>query len=98
MLELKKLLSEDEAIIRYHLCNECIWRYCIATKGSDDIALALEDTLHRLIDAGLDVYSIMGAYVASNDELKELEEFNEFIYIDLGYILPNLIDLWEELS
>ena len=29
-------------------------------------------------------------------ELKELEEFDEFSWIDLGYVLPGLIDLWEE--
>ena len=29
-------------------------------------------------------------------ELKELEEYDEFIHLDLGYVIPSLIDMWEE--
>lgn len=100
MLELKNLLREDEVIAQYHLHNEYVTRNCIVTKGSTDISGALEDTLHRLVEVGavgIDVYKIMGAYVPSEEELKELEEFNEFIHIDLGYVLPGLIDMWEEI-
>ena len=32
----------------------------------------------------------------TEEELKELEEYNEFSWIDLGYVLPGLIDLWKE--
>ena len=56
-------------------------------------------TLHRILEAGgteNDVKRIMGAEIPTEDELKGLEEFDEFSWIDLGYVLPGLIDLWEE--
>lgn len=99
MINLEDLLEPGEVIVEYHLHNEYVTRNCITTKGNTDISGALEDTLHRLVEAGavgIDVYKIMGAYVPSEEELKELEEFNEFSWIDLGYVLPGLIDMWEE--
>ena len=30
------------------------------------------------------------------DLLEEGEVFDEFVWIDLGYVLPGLIDMWEE--
>ena len=99
MIELKDLLEKDETIVTFHLCNECWSRNAITVKGSDDISGALEMTLHRILEAGGtedDVKRIMGAEIPTEDELKELEEFNEFSWIDLGYVLPGLIDLWEE--
>ena len=56
-------------------------------------------TLHRILEAGGtedDVKIIMGAEIPTENELNELEEFNEFSHIDLGYVLPGMIDLWEE--
>lgn len=99
MIELKDLLEENETIVTFHLCNEYWSRNAITVKGSDDISGALEMTLHRILEAGgteNDVKRIMGAEIPTEDELKELEEFDEFIWIDLGYVLPGLIDLWEE--
>lgn len=99
MIELKDLLEDEEVIVQYHLCNEYWLRNAITVKGSDDISGALEMTLHRILEAGgteNDVKRIMGAKIPTEDELKELEEFDEFSWIDLGYVLPVLIDLWEE--
>lgn len=99
MFELKDLLEDSEVIIKYHLHNEYCSRNCIMEKGSDDITAALENTLHRIIEVGgteEDVYRIMGAKIPTEKELSELEEFNEFIWLDLGYVLPGLIDFWEE--
>lgn len=99
MIELKDLLEENEALVTFHLCNEYWARNAITVKGSDDISGALEMTLHRILEAGgteNDVKRIMGAEIPTEDELKELEEFDEFSWIDLGYVLPGLIDLWEE--
>ena len=99
MIELKDLLEENETIVTFHLCNEYWSRNAITVKRSDDISGALEMTLHRILEAGgteNDVKRIMGAEIPTGDELKELEEFDEFRWIDLGYVLPGLIDLWEE--
>ncbi len=97
MIELKNLLEEDEVIVRYHLHNEYFSRNCITKKGNTDISSALEMTLHRILESGgteEDVYRIMGAKIPTKDELAELEEFDEFIWIDLGYVLPGLIDFF----
>ena len=99
MIELKDLLEENETLVTFHLCNEYWSRNAITVKGNDDISGALEMTLHRILEAGGtedDVKRIMGAEIPTEDELKELEEFDEFSWIDLGYVLPGLIDLWEE--
>ena len=97
-VELKDLLCENEVIVSYHLHNEYIFRHAISEKNSTDMSAALEDTLRRILEAGGsedDVFYIMGAKIPSKEEMKELEEFNEFIWIDLGYVLPGLIDSWE---
>lgn len=97
MLKLKDLLADDEKIVEFYLHNEYRTRNAILRNGSTDISGALEETLHRILDANgteEDVYRIMGAKIPTEDELKELEEFYEFIWIDLGYVLPGLIDLW----
>ena len=99
MIELKDLLEENETIVTFHLCNEYCSRNAITVKGSNDISGALEMTLHRILEAGgteNDVYRIMGAKIPTDEELKDLEEFDEFVWIDLGYVLPGLIDMWEE--
>nr|DAO66686.1 MAG TPA: steroid receptor coactivator [Caudoviricetes sp.] len=98
MLELIDLIENDERIVTYHLMNEYVTRNAIITQGSDDILGALELTLHRLIDNGAtpdDIFRIMGAYVATETELQELMEYDEYIDIDLCYILPSLIDMWK---
>lgn len=97
MIQLEDLLEEDEKIITFHLHNEYFSRNCIARIGSDDVSGALENTLHRILDAGgteEDVCRIMGAKIPTDEELKELEEYDEFSWIDLGYVLPALIDMW----
>ena len=69
---------------------------CIIEEGSDDISGALEDTLHRIIESGNEdnLYSIMGAFIPTEEEMQELEEFDEYISIDLGYVLGGLITVW----
>lgn len=98
MTELENLFLEDgEVIVRYHLHNEYCTRNCIMEKDSDDISGALEMTLHRILEAGgteKDVCRIMGAKIPTDEERAELEEFNEFVDIDLEYVLPGLIDMW----
>ena len=99
MIELKDVLEDGEVIVNYHLHNEYWQRNAITEKGNADISGALEETLHRILEADGtkdDVLRIMGAKIPTEEELKELEEYNEFSWIDLGYVLPGLIDLWEE--
>lgn len=101
MIELKDLLEEDEAIVEFHMCHEYWTRNAITQKGSTDILGALEITLHRILEAGgseNDVQTIMGAKIPIEEERKELEEFDEYIEIDLGYVLPGLIDMWKEVK
>lgn len=99
MIELKKLLKEDESLVEFHLHNEYLSRNAIIEKGSDDISAALEMTLHRILELGgteEDVKQIMGAEIPSEKERNVLDEFEEYIPIDLGYVLPGLIDMWKE--
>ena len=101
MIELKDLLEEDECIVEFHMCHEYWTRNAITKKGSTDILGALEMTLHRILEAGgseNDVQTIMGAKIPIEEERKELEEFDEYIEIDLGYVLPGLIDMWKEVK
>ena len=99
MPDLKDLLQDGEALVKYHLHNEYISRNAITEKGSTDISASLEMTLHRILESGgteNNVYEIMGAKIPTEEEIKELEEFDEYTEIDLGYVLPGLIDMWKE--
>ena len=94
MIELKDLLEEGEVIVEYHLHNEYWSRNCITEKGNTDISGALEETLHRILEAGGtedDVKRIMGAEIPTEDELKELE--------DMGYlpVRENVSEILEHL-
>ena len=51
MIELKDLLEEDEAIVEFHMCHEYWTRNAIIQKGNTDISGALEETLHRILEA-----------------------------------------------
>lgn len=101
MIELKDLMEEDETLVEFHLCNEYCSRNAIIRKGSDDISSALESTLHKILESGgteEDVNRIMGAKIPTQEKLKELEEHDEFVWIDLGYVLPGLIDEWKKVK
>lgn len=101
MIELKDLLQDGEVIAEYHLHNEYVTRNAITEKGNTDIHGALEKTLYRILqNEGTedDVYRIMGAKIPTREERKELEEFDEYTGIDFGYVLPGLIDIWEEVK
>ena len=81
--------------------EEYVTRNAITEKGNADISRALEETLYRILQnegTDDDVYRIMGAKIPTREERKELEEFDEYTGIDLGYVLPGLIDMWEEVK
>lgn len=83
---LGELMTADETIASYVTTdNMYIPYHLIIAKDSDDIAAALEDTLHRLIEAGKEdsIQEIMNAVKAQPEK--------ESISIDLGYIIPGSI-------
>ena len=50
MILLQSLLNEGEVIAEYIVAGSyCVWN-CITTPGNTDIAGALEDTLHRILE------------------------------------------------
>ncbi len=89
--DLRELMAEGETLAKYTVVGVYVARDCIVPdsyEGGDDISACLEDTLHRMIDAGWtddEIYRSTGMY-------KEKEEDEEnTIYIDLGYVLPLLL-------
>lgn len=86
--ELSLLVEDDEEIISYATSHIPFLYYLIREKNSTDIAAALENTLHRILENGGNpdiVRYIMGAYVPTDEEWNDIEEY---IDIDLGYVLP----------
>ena len=60
----------------------------------EDIYKILEYTLHRMVDAGFspeEIRSSSGMFIPTDEHFQELEEFQEYTDIDLGYILGGLI-------
>ena len=51
MLRLEDLLADDEKVVRFHLHNEYFTREAIVREGNTDISGALEETLHRILEA-----------------------------------------------
>lgn len=98
---LKSLLSNGEVIAEYGTTGNYYCTYnCIINKQSDDIFAALEYTLHLLIDSdNIDkIRYIMGAYIPTDNEFKELQEYDEYMNIDLSYILNGLITFFNKLE
>lgn len=93
---LKKLVGEDERIASFGLTSSYCTYHCIIGNHSDDIGSALEDTLHRLIDSGNEasVTQVLGAIVPDEEKMSELEEFQEYSNLDLGYVMPGLISFF----
>ena len=84
---LDDLIGEDETIECYAISSDYYrYNYCIAMEGRDDLGSEIEDTLHRLIDAGADEECIcQWLGLRKHDDLDDKEEF---IDIDLDYVLP----------
>ena len=72
------ILYDDDVIFHYGIDGMHFKTFsCIGTKGKDDVAGFLEETLHRILDAGgsqEDVARIMGLYILNEEERKECEE------------------------
>lgn len=92
-LLLDDILEEKEVIGKYATSVSTEFFQCIMPENSDDLGMALEDTLHRILEIGdeKDVQRILGAYVPDTEEMEELKESGEFVSLDLGYIIPGYI-------
>nr|WP_317428732.1 hypothetical protein [uncultured Blautia sp.] len=83
---LGELMTADETIASYVTTDNMYVAYhLIIAKDSDDIAAAMEGTLHRLIEAGKEdsIHEVMGAVKVEPEE--------GVISIDLGYVIPGSI-------
>lgn len=97
-MNISDLINENEHLVKFHLTNEYVVRYAIEENESDDILSSLEMTLHRILESGgtaETVAEILGAIIPTDQDWKELDEFSEYVPLDLGYVLPGLIDFWE---
>lgn len=89
---LDDLICDGETVIAYALANSYRTYYCISMEDSDDIAKAIENTLHRLLDAGVDNACIAEITGLCNRDGMTEENSEGFMDIDLGYMLPgNLV-------
>lgn len=91
MINLENLVNfNEETIAEYAVTCDTFNKYhCIVPYGCDDISSALEDTLHRIIDADGDEEDLKRIMCAEkldpgNEDPEELEDF---ISIDLGYYI-----------
>lgn len=72
-------------------------------KDSDDIGGLLEDAFHFIVDNTADdciedeLYRQMDAMLY--EELSEdAKKYDEYVNLDLGYVIPGMIDSWEVLT
>lgn len=101
MRTLREIKKDNEAIVTfgctqnyyngYHLlCNTDL----VTDLDYADIGGIIEYTLHRMIESGFtadDINYNSNMYIPSDEEMKELEEYEEFTHVDLGYVLGGLI-------
>lgn len=103
-MELTELMDcETETVAEFATTADTYNTYhMIIQKGSSDIMGALEDTLHRLIDAGAgaeEIHTIMDAEQIDREALKEMDEAMEgYIELDLGYTIPGEMIYFHESS
>lgn len=93
---LNEIKGEDDKVYVFSTTSDYCNHYFIG--NDDDISASLEYTLRTLIENGYEdeVYACLGAYIPTDDEMEEFEEFDEYVSIDLGYVIGGLIDYVEE--
>ena len=96
MKTLQDIKKENEVIVTITITGDYNNRKLIMDEDihGDDIGEIMEYTLHRMVKYGFteqEIYSNSGMYIPTPEQLEELEEFDEFIHVDLGYILGGLI-------
>lgn len=96
MKTLSNIKKEYENILTMTLTGDyCQYKLLMDNDiHSDDCSEIFEYTLHRMIEEGFtpeEIFSNSGMYIPTPEELQELEEYDEFTHIDLGYVLGGLI-------
>ena len=96
MKTLQFIKKENESTLTMTLTGDyCQYNLLMDNEiHSEDVSQILEYTLHRMVDAGFSPEEIRynsGMFVPTPEELQELEEYDEFTNIDLGYVLGGLI-------
>ena len=97
MKTLENIKRENESIVTISITGDyCQYKLLMDDDihSLDDICQIMEYTLHRMVDAGFtdeEIRSNSGFYIPTEEELQELEEFDEFTNVDLSYILGGLI-------
>ena len=84
--------EKDEDVCTIALVGDYVPRYVLMRHGSTDLGGAIEETLHRILDASGDdddVYYWLGA--VPEELVADKEDEESVHYIDLGYVLPGQI-------
>ena len=85
---ISKLLSDDEQINKFIMSSDYYREhFYISTPEQTDVLSAIEDTLHRMIEAGWsddDIAFVLDAY---KDAFEDTEDEETITPIDLGYSL-----------
>lgn len=89
---ISKLLSDGEQINKFIMSSDYYREhFYISTPEQTDILSAIEDTLHRMIEAGWsddDIASVLDAHKDVFEDTEDTEDTDETITpIDLGYSL-----------
>ena len=91
MINLETLVDfNEETIAEFAVTCDTYNKYhCIVPYGCDDVSSALEETLHRIIDAGGDTEDLKQIMCAEElyPDNEDPEELEDFISIDLGYYI-----------
>lgn len=82
---LAELLGENEEVASFSVVGSYRPYYFIREIGSDDVGNALEDTLRRCLEADLDPYVIMGAYIPTEEEWEEINRREKYTRLDYRY-------------
>ena len=93
---LENIKRENESILTMTLTGDyCQYKLLMDNEiHSDDCSEIFEHTLYRMIEEGFSQEEVRynsGMYIPTPEELQELEEYDEFTHIDLGYVLGGLI-------
>ena len=94
---LGELMTTDETFASYSTTdNMYVTYHLIIAKNSDDIAAALENTLHRLIEAGKedDILEIMGAVKAEPEE--ESISMHTLVIPCFAIVILRKVNVWEK--